>query len=87
MTKKKTKFILLLIVAVILLVVSLILSISHINYVISFEEWFSYMTRENAIIVSIVCLLASLVSLCLIIYFIIKIFKINKSKRDFLQGD
>ncbi len=81
MRKKQTKFILFVIGALILLVISLILAISHINYVITYKEWYSYMTKRNAIIVSITSILIALISISLVIYSIIKIIKINKSKR------
>ncbi len=81
MNKKQTKFILFLVGALIIFTISLILAIIHIDYAVNFKDWFSYMTRENAIIVSVIAALIALASLSLVIYSIIKIIKINKSER------
>lgn len=82
MNRKRTKFILLLIGTSMLLVISLILAISHINYAVSYEDWYSYMTLENAIIVSVVCMIIAFLSLFIIVYSIVKIVKANKTKKE-----
>ncbi len=83
MKKKQTKFIILLISALFMLPLATILSISHISYVASFSATTinSYMTKENAIIVSVVTTVVAVLSLCALVYAIIKIIKINKSNR------
>lgn len=80
MNKKQIKFILFLVGALIILVISIILAISHINYAVTYKEWYSYITKTNAIIVSIISILMALNSGFLMIYSIIKIIKINKLK-------
>jgi len=65
---------------IILLSFSLLLAITHINYVITYEDHYSYMTKANAVIVSIICSFIAVASFSMIIYSVISIIKKSKSK-------
>ena len=80
MKKKRIVSIIILIVSIIIRSISLLLTISHINYVITYEDYYSHMTKANAVIVSIVCSSIAVASLSMIIYSVISIIKKSKSK-------
>lgn len=80
MSKKRKVSIIILIVSIIILSLSLLFAITHINYVITYEDYYSYMTKANAVIASIVCSSIAVASLSMIIYSLISIIKTSKSK-------
>ena len=80
MKKNRKVFIIILILSIIILSISLLLTITHINYVITYQDYYSYITKANAVIVSIICSSIAVASLSMIIYSTISIIKISKSK-------